>query len=329
MTPVSASDAQPVSVAEVQQVKDNSTSSAPVSTARSGPAPAPAQPRITYTQEYIDFLNKSLSSRTPQEILEWALISLPNLVQTTAFGLTGLAILDMISKIREKRGLSEHPVPLIFIDTLYHFPETLALAEKASQTYNAPLQIYTPSGTHTTSAFESLNGQNLWQTDADTYDYLVKVEPGRRAALENHAQATITGRRRSQGASRATIPILELDSSVSPPMLKLNVLATWGYDQVWSYIQENKVPYNVLHDRGYKSVGDWHSTAPTAPGENERDGRWKGQEKTECGLHKDYFKMRSSYLAAKKRKAAGAGIAGDDAVLAEGEPVMKKQDVSA
>ncbi|KAI9353485.1 phosphoadenosine phosphosulfate reductase, partial [Obelidium mucronatum] len=255
--------------------------------------------------EYIAYLNKSLSTRTPQEILEWALISLPGLVQTTAFGLTGLAILDMISKIREKRGLDQHPVPLIFIDTLYHFKETLDLAQKASETYNAPLQIYTPNTFPSTSAFEDHHGQKLWETDPDVYDYLVKVEPGRRAALENNAQVTITGRRRSQGAARAAIPILELDSSVSPPMLKLNVLADWDYNKVWGYIQENKVPYNELHEKGYKSIGDWHSTAPTAPGESERDGRWKGQEKTECGLHKDYFKMRSSFLAAEKKRKNG------------------------
>ncbi|KAI8612486.1 phosphoadenosine phosphosulfate reductase [Chytriomyces sp. MP71] len=282
----------------------------------SNPAPATAQPPFQYTPEYVAFLNQSLATRTPQEILEWALISLPGLVQTTAFGLTGLAILDMISKIRVKQAMAEHPVPLIFIDTLYHFPETLALANKAASHFSAPLQIYHPVGFSTSEAFEAHHGKELWKADADVYDFLVKVEPGRRAALENNAQATITGRRRSQGAARATIPILEIDNSVTPAMLKLNVLATWGYDDVWKYIQENGVPYNELHDKGYKSVGDWHSTAPTAEGESERDGRWKGQEKTECGLHKDYFKMRSSYLAAKKRKVAQRGDA-DEIVLVD------------
>ncbi|KAJ3386674.1 hypothetical protein HDU84_001364 [Entophlyctis sp. JEL0112] len=281
------------------------------------PAPAPAA-QFPVSKEYIAFLNASLASRSPQEILEWALVSLPGLVQTTAFGLTGLAILHMISNIRKARNLSAHPVPLIFIDTLYHFQETLDLARTASSRYNAPLQVYTPQAHMTAASFEAQHGKELWKTDPDVYDYLVKVEPGRRAALENHAQATITGRRRSQGAARAAIPIVELDESVSPPMIKLNVLADWDYARVWAYIQENNVPYNALHDRGYKSIGDWHSTAPTAAGEGERDGRWKGQEKTECGLHKDYFKMRSTFLAAKKRKQAEAEI-----VLVD-EPSSKK-----
>ncbi|KAJ3248550.1 hypothetical protein HDU77_008074 [Chytriomyces hyalinus] len=300
-----------MSPASATRPEDQQQQSYPVG----APATA-AEPAFTYTPEYIAHINKSLAKRTPQEILEWALITLPGLVQTTAFGLTGLAILDMISKIRASRNLDQQPVPLIFIDTLYHFPETLSLAKRASSHYSAPLQIYTPANFSTTAAFELHHGQELWKSDADVYDFLVKVEPGRRAALENHAQVTITGRRRSQGAARAAIPILEIDSSVSPPVLKLNVLAEWGYDEVWAYVKENNVPYNELHDRGYKSIGDWHSTAVTAPGENERDGRWKGQEKTECGLHKDYFKMRSNFLAAKKRKVASK-TSGDEIVLVD------------
>ena len=132
----------------------------------------------------------------------------------------------------------------------------------------------------------------------------MKVEPARRTYQDMNVQAFITGRRRSQGASRGSIDIIEFDASATPPMIKLNPLASWDYQTVWTYIQVNNVPYNPLHDKGYKSVGDYHSTQPTLPGENERDGRWRGQQKTECGLHKDYLKMRSSYVAAKKRKIA-------------------------
>ncbi|KAJ3134526.1 hypothetical protein HK100_003518 [Physocladia obscura] len=282
------------------------------------------QPLFVYNPEYIAFLNKSLATRSPEEILEWALISLPGLVQTTAFGLTGLVILDMINKIRNRRQLAEHPVPLIFIDTLYHFQETLDVAKRASEKYDAPLQVYHPQGHDNVASFESHHGQELWKTDADVYDYVVKVEPGRRAAIENNAQVLITGRRRSQGASRAAIPILEIDSGVTPAVLKLNVLADWDYARVWKYVQENGVPYNVLHDRNYKSIGDWHSTQPTAESEGERDGRWKGEAKTECGLHKDYFKMRANYLAAaKKRKLTES----TDFVLVDSEePSSKKID---
>ncbi|KAJ3327638.1 hypothetical protein HDU76_011401 [Blyttiomyces sp. JEL0837] len=293
-----------------QQQQSTTTTSSSTTTSQSS---TPSEPRFPFTPEYVAFLNARLASLSPQEIVEWALVSLPGLIQTTAFGLTGLAILDIISKVAAKRGLDSHPVPLVFIDTLYHFEETLNLAHTAASKYNTKLHIYKPDGFNSAADFEAQHGTKLWERDADIYDYLAKVEPGRRANVELKAQTMITGRRRSQGASRSNIPILEIDSSVSPPMLKLNVLASWDFDAVWKYITENGVPYNVLHDKGYKSVGDWHSTQPTAPGQNERDGRWAGTGKTECGLHKDYFKMRSSYLAAKKRKAKA------DAVSVAGE----------
>lgn len=124
-------------------------------------------------------------------------------------------------------------------------------------------------------------------------DYLVKAEPGHRAYTELGVKAVFTGRRRSQGADRAELKILELDTSVTPFLVKINPLALWNFKQVQDYIAKNAVIYNRLLDEGYKSIGDYHSTVPSQNDEGERDGRWKGQEKTECGLHKDYFKMKA------------------------------------
>lgn len=76
-------------------------------------------------------------------------------------------------------------------------------------------------------------------------------------------------------------------------LFKLNPLFAWDFAQVKAYADENDVPHNALLDQGYKSVGDWHSTVKTGEGEDERSGRWKGQEKTECGLHEDFFKKRA------------------------------------
>ncbi|KAI8855288.1 hypothetical protein BC829DRAFT_426680 [Chytridium lagenaria] len=209
---------------------------------------------------FLRYLNM-LAVLSPQEIVDWAVVTLPGLVQTTAFGLTGLAIRDLISKSAALKTVGTD-VPLIFLTPFtVNFPETIALSQRVAEHYNTKLHRE--------------HGQRLWETDADIYDYLVKVEPGRRAIENFNAQVTITGRRRSQGAERASIPILEIDTSVTPNMLKLNVLAAWDYKQVWSYIIKNNVPYNALHDQGYKSIGDWHSTAPTGANENERraDGR--------------------------------------------------------
>lgn len=82
-------------------------------------------------------------------------------------------------------------------------------------------------------------------------------------------------------------------------LYKLNPFVSWSFAQVKAYIDEYNVPRNALLAQGYKSVGDWHSTQKSGDGEaGERAGRWQGKEKTECGLHKDYFKMK---LAAKKK----------------------------
>lgn len=101
----------------------------------------------------------------------------------------------------------------------------------------------------------------------------------------------ITGRRASQGGARASLQPLEVDET---GLLKLNPLFAWTFDSVDSYIREHNVPHNKLLEQGYRSVGDWHSTAKSGEGDaGERAGRWAGrEEKTECGLHEDYFKMK-------------------------------------
>lgn len=103
-------------------------------------------------------------------------------------------------------------------------------------------------------------------------------------------QSVITGRRASQGAARSELQPLEVDST---GLLKLNPFFAWKFSDVQSYITEHNVPRNRLLDQGYKSVGDWHSTAKSGEGDaGERAGRWQGKAKTECGLHKDYFAMK-------------------------------------
>ncbi|CAG8496429.1 20082_t:CDS:2 [Racocetra persica] len=266
---------------------------------------------VLFNEKHLDHLNDKLSKLPPKKILEWAIVSLPGLYQTTAFGLTGLIILDMISKIsyeyaEECAATPQHLVPLIFIDTLHHFNETLELANRAASHYRAPLHVYKPPNCETVQDFEQLYGKKLWETDDASYDYLVKVEPSRRAYKELGVSAIITGRRRSQKGDRENIRILEIESGTG--LIKLNPLALWDFPTVKAYIRANEVPYNPLLDKGYRSIGDWHSTKPiNSDSSNERDGRWEGKTKTECGLHKDYFKMRAAFVAAQKRRLAVNG----------------------
>ncbi|KAI8926657.1 Phosphoadenosine phosphosulfate reductase family-domain-containing protein [Entophlyctis helioformis] len=232
-----------------------------------------------------------------------------SIFQTSALGPSGLVIAHL---------LASHRIPLIFIDTLYHFDETLDLLRhvQASNT----VHVFKPLDCNSRADFEARYGNSLWTSDPDQYDYLVKAEPGRRAYETLNARIVITGRRRSQGAARAALPVFEWDTSFSPPLLKVNPLAQWGYEQVWSYIREHGVVYNALHDRGYKSVGDVHSTVATGDGGGERDGRWAGTAKTECGLHKDYFEMRAKFLAAQKKEATRETLDAPSAAPAAAAP---------
>lgn len=239
-------------------------------------------PDIYFTKPHLKFLNQQLNQLEPEDILKWCLISLPNLFQTTAFGLTGLVTIDMLSKLTSTLP-TKRSIDLIFLDTLYHFPETLDLVERVKSRYkNVKLHTYRAENCESTADFEVQHGERLWETNEELYDFLAKVEPAQRAYRTLSVKSVLTGRRRSQGGKRGDLPIIEIDEQ---GLIKVNPLANWSFQQVQSYIAENDVPYNELLDRGYKSVGDWHSTSPVGKGEDERSGRWKGRGKTECGIH--------------------------------------------
>lgn len=225
----------------------------------------------------LDALNERFESATPQEILAWAIANIPQgLVQTSAFSM--LVITDMLY-----RDLKPNPpVPVVFLDTLHHFPETLETVDRAKARYNLDLRVYRAHGVSSREAFAARYGDALWERDVDRFHYLTKVEPLQRALAEVPVSAWITGRRRDQSTTRIAMPIIEKDSE---GRLKINPLANWTRKDVWNYTLKHHVPYNPLHDQGYTSIGDEPLTTPVQNGEHERAGRWRGSAKTECGIH--------------------------------------------
>lgn len=222
-------------------------------------------------------LNQRFETATPQEILGWAVENIPHgLVQTSAFSL--LVITDMLYRELQPQP----PVPVLFLDTLHHFPETLATVERAQARYNLDLRIYRAQGATSRESFAARYGEALWETDVSHFHYVTKVEPLQRALKELNVVGWVTGRRREQATTRQQMPILERDEQ---GRLKINPLANWTRKQVWNYTLHHGVPYNPLHDRGYTSIGDEPLTTPVAPGEHERAGRWRGSNKMECGIH--------------------------------------------
>ncbi|PKY07807.1 putative 3'-phosphoadenosine-5'-phosphosulfate reductase Met16 [Aspergillus campestris IBT 28561] len=253
-------------------------------------------PEIVFTKPHLQFLNRQLQFLEPQDVLRWCVTSLPHLFQTTAFGLTGLVTLDMLSKLNVPRP---QMVDLVFLDTLHHFRETLDLVDRVRAKYPlVNVHIYKPQGVESEEEFAQKYGGRLWETDDQFYDWVAKVEPAQRAYRDLNVHAVLTGRRRSQGGKRGDMDIIEVDEA---GLIKINPLANWSFDQVKQYIQDNEVPYNVLLDRGYKSIGDYHSTQPVSANEDERSGRWKGQQKTECGIHNPRSKY-AQFLMDMERK---------------------------
>lgn len=143
-------------------VEDQPSSSSSVP---SFPKPLP----LPLPQEELGRVNAYLRDLTPEDILRWAVDHLPGLHQTTAFGLTGLVAIDMLSKI------TSNPPPLIFVDTLYHFPETYELVERVSSRYGVDVHVYKPKGCNVVQDFEKMHGERLWERDEQLYDYLVKA----------------------------------------------------------------------------------------------------------------------------------------------------------
>ncbi|RKU45383.1 hypothetical protein DL546_003733 [Coniochaeta pulveracea] len=260
-------------------------------------------PKISLTPYHLKHLNSQLENMQPLDILRFVKLLFPNLYQSTAFGLTGLVTLDMLSKLA-KEDPNVKPTDLIFLDTLYHFKETYELIDNVKTRYpNIKLHIFKPDGCETAADFEAKYGEKLYETASDLYDWYAKVEPQQRSYAELDVAAVLTGRRRSQGGQRGDIPVIEIDEERG--IIKINPLVNWTFKEVQSYVKEHNVPYNALLDKGYKSVGDWHSTVPVGEGEDERAGRWKGQDKTECGIHnkKSRYAQYLEEMEAKKNKS--------------------------
>jgi phosphoadenosine phosphosulfate reductase len=153
------------------------------------------------------------------------------------------------------------------IDTHFLFPETYELWREVERRYDTKIEVFEGPPVE----------EGLWETKPDLYLAIAKVEPLTRALLD--LDCWITGVRRDQSPTRAGAPKLSWDAKHE--LWKANPLADWSDDDCWAFIRERKLPYNPLHDRGYASIGDTHSTLP---GEG-REGRWAGSDRTECGLH--------------------------------------------
>jgi phosphoadenosine phosphosulfate reductase len=248
-------------------------------------APADGQPdgppltedgRLVPTAELLDELRQKsleLDTASPQEILRWASERFaPRFTMATAFGPEGMVIMHMLSEVAPQ-------TPVFNLDTGYQFKETLELRDEVARRYGIEVELKRPDTT--VEEFERLNGGPLYKTQPDQCCFVRKVQVLEKAVLGQHAWASAI--RRDQSPDRATAPIVGWDKKFG--LVKVSPLANWTKKQVWTFITENNVPYNQLHDEGYTSIGCWPCTRPVMIGEDDRAGRWSGFAKTECGLH--------------------------------------------
>ncbi|MEW6542821.1 MAG: phosphoadenylyl-sulfate reductase [Nitrospirota bacterium] len=222
-------------------------------------------------------LSDSFESKQPQDVLAYALERYGSrIVLACSFGAEDVALLDMIQRISPR-------TPLFYLDTDFLFPETYEVRDRLVARYGLqPQQVIQVKSKLTPEQQAARYGEALWARDPDKCCELRKVEPLTRVL--GGYEAWITGIRRDQAPTRANAGLVEWDEKFQ--LVKFNPLAKWSAADVWAYIRVHEVPYNVLHDRNYPSIGCTHCTAPVQPGEDPRAGRWKNFAKTECGLHK-------------------------------------------
>lgn len=217
-------------------------------------------------------LNARLAGRTAQEILQVAIRDLfpGRIALVSSFGAEAVVLLHLVAEIDRR-------VPVLFLDTGKQFDETLryrdALAARLGLT---DLRVLRPDPADL--ARRDSDG-TLWFKDADACCRLRKVEPLRRGLAP--FAAWINGRKRFQAATRAAIPLVEADG----PRLKFNPLADWRAEDLAAYVIAHDLPAHPLVAEGYASIGCAPCSAPVAPGQDARAGRWQGLDKTECGIH--------------------------------------------
>jgi phosphoadenosine phosphosulfate reductase len=225
-------------------------------------------------------LNRKLERASPQEVLRWALDTLhPKVGLASSFGAEDVVLIDMMVKLR--------PDARVFtLDTGRLPQETYDVMDAVREKYNLSVEVFYPK-TDAVEAMVNEHGLNLFYKSVEFRKMCCgvrKVEPLNRAL--SGLDGWITGLRREQTDTRAAVAKVELDAGHGN-ILKLNPLADWTSDQVWAYIRQHRVPYNLLHDRGYPSLGCAPCTRAVKPGEHPRAGRWWWEEeaKKECGLH--------------------------------------------
>jgi len=221
-------------------------------------------------------LNNLFRGSSTQEMLETVIREqlAGDLAVVSSFGAESAVLLHLVASVDPK-------VPVLFLDTGKHFAETLAYRDTLVDRLGLNLVVLAPDP----ADIEARDGTGLrWSYDPDGCCEIRKVRPLAKALA--HYDASFTGRKSFQAKTRANLPRFELDTSDAQGRLKINPLIDWDAGQIEGYFIQHDLPRHPLIAQGYPSIGCSPCTSQVAPGEDPRSGRWKGWDKTECGIHK-------------------------------------------
>ena len=205
----------------------------------------------------------------PLDVIRWALGAHGRVLMPSAFNLNGVVLIDLAVRAGY-RG------EVVFVDTGYHFPETLATRERLAARYPELTFVTLNDGG---SPEDGQTDPALYAADADACCAVRKVAPLQAYLRAQAPDALLNARSRDQATTRADIPFVEQGARV-----KVNPLAHWTRERLEAYAREHDLPVNPLYFDGFLSVGCWTCTRAVRPGEDARAGRWAGKGKTECGL---------------------------------------------
>jgi phosphoadenosine phosphosulfate reductase len=221
--------------------------------------------------------SRELEGRPAAEIIQWAVDRFGDgLVVGSSFGKDSIVIVDLARRLRPD-------VPVLFLETGYHFPETLAFRDRLRSEVGWNIVDVRPE--LTVAEQDVAYGAQLYGRSPDSCCAMRKVEPLRRALAGR--KAWMTGVRRSQHPQRAATPVVEWQEvgDDGRGVFKINPLVAWSLAEVDAYMDGHALPRHPLWARGYPSIGCAPCTAPASLADGERSGRWKGQGKIECGIH--------------------------------------------
>lgn len=216
--------------------------------------------------------NETMESWTAGDILAWAWEALgPDVAVSSSFQTQSVPLLYMVAQACPQ-------MPVIFLDTGYHFAETLAYRDELQARFH--LNIVTVRPAIEKSQLLQQYGEGLYRRDPDLCCHIHKVEPMQRAVAG--LRGWISGVRRDQTANRRALRVIEPQPT---GLLKIHPMLNWTKQDVWTFINQHDLPVHPLFSKGYLSIGCAPCTRPVADGEDDRAGRWAGVGKTECGLH--------------------------------------------